>query len=179
MRALALALILVTIGACDQQPAAPVGEQPPPALILSAEGYGPVLVGMTISEAEAALGIGLLPGGALEPEACETYAPAPEAGHDGIRIMTQQGQITRISDHGTVGVRTEQGVGVGSTDAEVRAAYPNATQEPAKYDPPPAHSLTAWTVPDQSGLRFHVSAEGVVTEVAGGDESILLVEGCS
>jgi hypothetical protein len=177
VRALALALILA-LGACQQDPPAP-GPTDPVAPQLSAEGYGPVRIGMTVAEAQTAFGAELHPGGALEPETCETYAPLPDAGHDGIRFMAQEGRITRISDHGTPNVRTAQGVGVGSTDAEIRAAYPNAIEAPAKYDPPPAHSLTVWTVPDESGLRFEVSAEGVVTTVHAGGESIQLVEGCS
>ncbi len=179
MRAVALALLLA-VAACQQDPPAQ-GAISPDQPILSAEGYGPVSIGMTLAEAATALGGELHAGGNPEPEFCEIYASEAEPGHGGVRYMAQQGRITRISDFGgrEPPVRTAQNVGVGSTDAEVRAAYANLIEEPDKYDPPPAHTLTAWTVPNESGIRFQVNEAGVVTTVHAGDESILLVEGCS
>lgn len=154
----------------------PVGQP-----ILSAEGYGAVSIGMTIAEAQTALGGALHAAGHPEPELCEIYAAEAEPGHGGVRYMAQQGRITRISDFGggEPPVRTAQNVGVGSTDAEVRTAYQNVIEQPAKYDPPPAHDLLIWTTPDQSGLLFEVNEQGVVTAVHAGGPSIRYMEGCA
>lgn len=183
MRGVIAALAALSLCACNE-PQAPAPAQPEPATeaawTLSPEGYGPVRIGMSIAEASAALGAELVADGSPEPDICETYHLLPEAeAPDGLRFLAQNGRLSRITDHGSPDVRTPEGVGVGASDAEVRAAYPGAIEAPAKYDPPPAHSLTVWRAPDESGLRFEISAEGVVTTMHAGDESIRLVEGCA
>ncbi len=88
--------------------------------------------------------------------------------------------ITRITAASeSPSTRTAQNVGVGSTDAEVRTAYQNVIEEGAHYNPPPAHNLLIWTVPDQSGLLFEVNEQGIVTSVHAGGPSIRYMEGCA
>ena len=99
---------------------------------------------------------------------------------DQLWLMFEDDRLTRItaSENGTH-ARTAQNVGVGSTDAAVRAAYRTVVEQGAHYDVPPAHNLIVWTVPDQTGLLFEVNGQGVVTAVHAGGPSILYMEGCA
>ncbi len=184
MRQAAAAFVIVLLAACS--PAEELPAEPPPpaetstAPFLWADGYGPIHIGMTIAEASTALGAQLVSDGTFsEPDACQTLHVDGATGEDPLRFMAQDGRITRISDYGASDARTPEGLGIGSTDAEVRAAYPNLIEQPAKYDAAPAHDLIVWTTPNTRGIRFEVNAAGTVAIVHAGDESILLVEGCA
>lgn len=174
---------LACLGACSQPAETPApadaasgGTQLP---FFSAEGYGPVHIGMTIDEASTAMGAPLVPDMDFdEPELCQTLHIEGAAGEGAVRFMAQHGRISRISDYERPDGTTPEGVGVGSADAEIRAAYPNAIEQPPKYDAPPAHDLIVWTTPETSGMRFEVGADGIAKILHVGNESILLVEGC-
>ena len=178
MRALALALLL-TVAACQQDP--PVqsarDDSVPP---LTVEGYGDMTIGLPIADARRISGQTLnAPGIEDTPGGCNEQQYRTADG-DQLWLMFEGDVITRITASSEAPrTRTAQNVGVGSTDAEVRAAYQNVIEEPAKYDPPPAHDLIVWTTPDQTGFRFEVSEAGIVTAVHAGGPSILYVEGCA
>ena len=87
--------------------------------------------------------------------------------------------------------RTDRGFGIGSTAAEIKAAYgSSAYSEPHKYVQG-AEYITVWTtgapttpgafVQDTNarGIRYETDAQGVVTAVHAGGASIQNVEGCS
>jgi hypothetical protein len=187
-RVLAVAAL---IGAAACSPPANAPEQSPAAETapaLNSEGYGPVRVGMTVDEASAALGVVLKPGDeADDPQACDIAAPEDAVVLPGLHFLTEGGRIGRASiyapsadGHEPVSeIKTDKGVGLGSTDAEVRAAYPNAVEQPAKYNAPPAHDLIVWTRPNERGVRFEVDEQGKVWAIHAGGPTILYVEGCS
>jgi len=180
VRSAALAFALLTLAACQQDPPAQ-GAPDASAPTLTPEGYGEVTIGLPIADARRVSGQPL-DAEALEPDipgACSEQQYRTADG-DQLWLMFEQDRITRITAGSQAPhARTAQNVGVGSTDAEVRAAYPDAIEAPAKYDAPPAHDLIAWTTPEQSGLRFEVNAQGVVTAVHAGGPAILYVEGCA
>ena len=111
--------------------------------------------------------------------------------------MFADGRVTRI-DIEKPGVVTYGGLGIGSTEAEVRRVFgANLNTEPHAYGAPVWWYLTIWTVfndwppgaaetPEllqgnrtERGLRFETGDEGKVTGFWAGDGSISLVEGCS
>ena len=150
-------------------------ENAPPRI--TPDGYGPVRVHMSPQDAAEALGAELLPlGPGGDTEACRVLTLSGQS--EGLHFMVQDDQIVRISDYDAPDALTAQGVGAGSSDEQIRRAYPDATEQPAKYEPPPAHDLIVWAEPGRSGLRFEVNAEGIATALHAGDESIQLVEGC-
>ena len=155
---------------------------------LTAEGWGPLKIGMTLAEVNAALGPDADPQavGGAEPESCDQFRPsqAPE----GMLVMVEQGQLTRISLIREAEVKTDGGVGLGVPAAAVRAAYGDELQvSPHKYVEAPAEYLTVWAqgggtdypVPgDSRGIRYEVDGTGKVAAVHAGGPSILYVEGC-
>lgn len=178
MRSAALALAILALGACQQDPPAQGARDVP---VLTVEGYGDMRIGMTIAEARQVSGQPMN-NEALEPDvpgACSEQEYHASNG-DQLWLMFEGDKITRITaNDGSPRTRTAQNVGVGSTDAEVRAAYPNAIEQGAHYYDPPAHNLIVWTVPEQSGLLFEVSEQGIVTNIHAGGPSILYMEGCA
>jgi hypothetical protein len=92
--------------------------------------------------------------------------------------MVLNGRISRISDYDAADAATPEGVKLGDSDEAIRAAYPSAVEQPANYDPAPAHDLIVWATPDESGLRFEINADGAAHALHAGDSTILLAEGC-
>jgi hypothetical protein len=109
-------------------PAAPVATTAPPrAEALSAasrlriDGIGPIEIGMTVKEAQAAAGVPLT---VTDGPFCRTLR-AP-GGPDGVALLVTANSGDRITvvTVSTPAVSTVSGVHVGSTEADVLAAYP-------------------------------------------------------
>ena len=149
------------------------------AFQLSAEGLGPVRVGMSVREASEALHTRF--GDAFEggDDSCAEYGLPDAAPGGGIAIMAIDGRIARVTIvSGGLGIRTPEGIGIGSTEHEVRAAYPSSADSPAPYDDAPAHDLTFWRHPNADGMRFEIDAHGRVVRMHGGSNAITYIEGC-
>lgn len=166
---------------------------------LTAEGWGPLKIGMTLAEVTAALGPDSDPQavGGADPESCDQFRPqrAPE----GMLLMVEKGQLTRISLIRDNKVKTDRGLGLGIPAAQVRAAYGDKLQAtPHKYGEPPQEYLTVWATggavppragadipgdqpvpPTSRGIQYEVNASGNVGAIHAGGPSILYVEGCS
>jgi hypothetical protein len=104
-------------------------------------------------------------------------------------VMIENGRLTRISLSGGATVRTDRGLGIGSTGAQVRAAYGRAiVTEPHKYQPRPAERITYWvggprrgysSNPALRGIVYSIKGSGRVEQIHAGGPSIQYVEGCS
>lgn len=187
----------VGLVACTDQPAngADTEEQTteatPPAeeaLTLTAEGYGPLRVGMTLDEVTAAMGPDADPEavGGPEPEYCDQFRP--ENAPEGVLVMIEQGVLTRISLI-EPGVTTDRGISVGDSAAAVREAYGDALEvSPHTYVDPPGEYLTWWAsgapegeyTNDEAarGIRYEIGEDGNVQVIHGGGPAIQYVEGC-
>jgi hypothetical protein len=202
-RAVLAAAILMSLAACSdqtaQQPAseAPAVTSPPAAQTptpvepatqtnaLTAEGWGPLKIGMTMDQITTALGPDANPDavGGADTGQCEQFRPsrAPE----GMLLMVEEGRLTRISLSRNSPVKTDRGLGLGATPAEVTSAYgPQVRAEPHKYQDPPAQYLTVWSkgdpgAPNARGIRYELDSSGKVAQIHAGGPSIQYVEGCS
>jgi len=154
-------------------------------LVLTADGLGGARIGMTEVAAGKALGIKL--SGRMPPDApnddvfdwksChETELP----GLKGVFLMVEDGRVTRIGLGEGATVRTDKGLGVGSTERQVRAAYGSALKvEAHAYEDAPAHYLTFKDRKSGRGIKYSTDAKGIVNEIDAGGASIEYIEGCA
>jgi len=167
---------------------APVPEAPTvpaPANTLTAQGFGPLRIGMSRAEVEAAMGLDAQPDavGGADPDACDMFHPARAP--EGLLVMIENGVLTSVWLTQVARVGTDRDLNIGDTAAQVRAAYGSSLAvEPHKYQAPPAEYLVAWATPDHQGVgargvKYEIGLEGTVTSIAGGGPSITYVEGCA
>ena len=195
------ALALLTLAACErrddpvaQPPSAAApgpAEAPPPvnASILTADGLGAARIGMTRAELVQVWGEDSQPNavGGADPETCDEFHPV-DAPKD-VRVMIQNGVLTRITAARGATIKTDRGFGVGDTGMAIKQAYGGAVFAQAhKYQSAPAEDLFVWsrggsttyvTDPAARGIRYEVGSDGKVMMIHAGDPSIQLVEGCS
>jgi hypothetical protein len=159
--------------------------------VLTAEGFGPLRIGMSRAEVVKALGEDDDPEavGGPDPESCDMFRP--ERAPQGMLVMIEAGRLTSIALVDGSKVRTDRGLGLGSSAADVRAAYGEALRAgPHKYEAAPAEYLTAWakdgprgdeyeTAPTARGIRYEVGGQGRVQVIQAGGPSIQYVEGCA
>lgn len=193
-------LALAACGAPDREPAAPAPAPAPadPATptalapagdVITAEGFGPLRIGMSRAEVAAALGEDSQPDavGGPDPATCDEFRPAKAP--EGLLVMIENGVLTRVSVVRNPAIKSDRGFGVGDTAAAVKAAYgPRALSSPHKYQDAPAEYVTVWSAgggadyvqdPNARGLVYEIGSDGRVLAVRGGGPSIQYVEGCA
>jgi len=181
-----------SIATAPPQPAgqsAPAQTSLPP---LTADGWGPLRIGMTAAAVAAAMGPDSDPDavGGAEPEACDQWRPARAP--EGLLVMIENGRLTSISLHEGAPVRTDRGLGIGARAADVRRVYgPAVSGSGHRYQQPPAEYLNVWVRngprnpqegtedPNARGIVYEVDGNGVVSRISAGGPSIQYVEGCS
>ena len=167
LRAAAALLLALTGAAPAQSPVWP----------LTPDGYGPARIGMTRAQVSAALR-SPLQGQAVEDEETCIELTATR-GHPNLFLLFEDGRLSRISTAGGGRIRTQRGIGVGSSAAEVRRAYgPRIEAETHEYLGAPAEYLTWWARPNRRGLRFETDTDRRVDTIHAGNASIRYIEGC-
>jgi hypothetical protein len=168
---------------------APVQEAPSSAEpVLTANGYGPLTIGMTREAVVEAMGGPANENAASEPFACEIFHPsnAPE----GLYVLLQEDKLASVYLTKSTTIRTAEGLKVGDTADAVMTAYGDkVVKTPAKYLEAPAANLTIWQSGNTSadwvkdmdarGIRFSTGTDKTIEQITGGGPAIQLVEGCS
>ena len=116
--------------------------------------------------------------GAQISDECRTVS-SPD--FPGVYVIVEGGKVRRITIGERSDVKLIEGIGTGSTEAEVRAAFPGFRLAAHKYVDPPAKYLTA---PNAEGgdpaLRFEIGEDSRVSLVHVGTMPVLgYVEGCA
>jgi len=183
---------VLALSACDspaQQASAPI-ETAPGAPVsaadkLTAQGFGPLKIGMSRAEVEAALGADSRPGavGGPDPAACDLFHPGGAPA--GLMAMIEGGVLTSVWLNPAATAETDRALNIGDAAAEVRRVYGDQVQAvPHKYEAAPAEYLFVWTTRDHAGpaargLKYEIGRDGRVVRIAGGGPSIQYVEGCA
>lgn len=150
----------------------------PESPVLRPDGYDTIRIGAAPAQAE---GYALSDDGSYE-DVCRIYASdrLPNA-----YAIVEEGRIMRFTVFDRPGtdagpIRTDRGIGPGSTEAEVRAAYSPLREQPHHYVEAPAKDMFFGGSEQEPGLRFEVGSDGRVTNLHAGLEPVLsYVEGCS
>ncbi|MDP2764107.1 MAG: hypothetical protein Q8O54_04635, partial [Brevundimonas sp.] len=111
-------LMLAACGAPDPEPtpapppaapAEPAPGTPADMNAVTAQGWGPLRIGMTRAEVEAALGPDANPNavGGPDPESCDTFRP--ERAPDGLMVMVENGVLTSLWLSRDATLKTDRG----------------------------------------------------------------------
>jgi hypothetical protein len=184
---LALALACCACSQADEKAAAAPSTAVTPAPEVLPEDSGPAPASITKPAALGPEGLGGIVVGQVPPaslkvdavqisEGCQTHTDKAR----GISVMTDGKVVTRITAMRASKVVTAQGIGVRASEAQVRAAYPGAREEPHKYVAAPAKYLDWRPGGGDAGLRFEIDEQGKVNMIHAGREPYLsYVEGCA
>ncbi|HYC98382.1 hypothetical protein [Brevundimonas sp.] len=200
MYRLVASVAVLSLAACGAPPAEPEAPARPPepasapaapgppvsaANKLTAQGYGPLRIGMTRAEVEAAMGPDADPEavGGPDPASCDMFRPARAP--EGLLVMVEDGVLTSVWLSRNTAVETDRALNVGDTAAEVKRVYGAAAEVmPHKYGEAPSEYITVWSTSDHKsaaarGLTYEIGPDGRVESIAGGGPSIQYVEGCA
>jgi len=176
-----LAALLLT--GCGSDPAAPVAADKqataepaaappaaPSAQTLTLEGYGGLTIGKPVPT-----GSPWAARGAQASEECLTIS-APD--WPGAYAIVEENVVRRITVSDDSKAKLIEGISPGSTEAEVRKAFPSFVAEPHKYVDAPAKYLTQPGTDPR--LLFEIDDKGKVSLVhVGMMPTLAYVEGCS
>lgn len=163
---------------------------------LRPQGIGPIEAGMTVAEARAASGLSLTPDESFGQFGGFCYYVDLEGQPDlAIRVHSPDDQPVRDPDKGVISAitiyaldpdgpstrRTTAGIGLGASEAEVRAAHGDAVEErPHDYTPGGAYLYVHPADAPGFGIRYVVDEHRTVTSIDVGDAGgITAPEGCS
>jgi hypothetical protein len=163
---------------------------------LNPKGVGPIEAGMTVAEAEAASGLTLDAGSSIADFGGFCYYVEVEGQPDlSIRAISPNQEPVSDEGDGVISAiviydedpdvrpsrQTIAGVGLGATEAEVRAAHPGAVEErPHEYVPDGAYLYVHPADTPGFGIRYVLDEHRVVTSIdVGNADGITAPEGCA
>jgi hypothetical protein len=142
--------------------------------IVRMDGAGPVRIGMSLAQLNAALGENFSMPRDPDEQAC-FYAET--AKQPDIGFMVEHGKVTRV-DVTKRGLPTAAGIRVGDPEARVIKKYGRRLHvEPDAYNPE-GHYLTLSSADGRYGIRFETEHGQVTAFYAGEAHAIAYIEGC-
>jgi hypothetical protein len=134
---------------------------------------GPVVIGMTLAQAEAAAEQDLKQEGD-DLGGCVYYAP--RSGQPDVSFMVIDGVVSRIDvDSGTTS--TNRDIGIGSTEAEVKRSYPTAVVSKHPYTD--GHYLRVLDEDGKHATLFETDGHKVTSFRSGYANAVDQIEGCA
>lgn len=143
---------------------------------ITTAGYGPVKIGMSVEEAQEALGAKLVAEGPLDNAECHYLRPEPAV--EGLWLMISKDRVVRIEVNAP-GITTRSGLGVGDSETRVKELFPSVEVTPHKYVAPDGSYLTVWTRDHKAAVRFETLQGKVTSFYAGQVPQVEYIEGCS
>jgi len=165
---------VVTKPAVPVKPASPPATPPTPSTkVIGLEGLGDLKIGQPVpAKSDWASR------GAQASDACETITSPT---YPGVYAIVTGSKVRRITVGKQSDVKLIEGIGTGSSEADVRRWFAGFRAEPHKYEASPAKYLT--TPNAASGdvaVRFEIGQDGKVSLIHVGTMPELgFVEGCS
>ena len=176
--------ILLVAGACARTDDAPARDStavvpplaPPAVWRVSERSVGPLRIGMSLSEVEAALGA-RVPGA---DSVAECTSVRPPRGPAGVSMMLVKGRVARV-DVDSAAIATVAGARVGDTETAVQRFYAGRTSvSPHKYTDGHYLTVTPAGAADSSyRIIFETDGQRVTRYRAGRLPEVAWVEGCS
>jgi hypothetical protein len=144
-----------------------------PDMTVTEYGIGPLRAGMTIAEANAAIGGGFAApkGGA---SGC-TYAVLTKA-PPGLAVMLEHGKVARVEVR-SGSIPTSRGARIGDSEPRIKILYPGVTTTPHKYVAS-GHYLTVMGSDPANRIVFETDGSKVTTFRSGRTPAVEYVEGC-
>lgn len=145
---------------------------------LAPDGFGPLTVGMDVTDASIATEGALAAPAATDAEPC-VYALWPEA-PGGVRVMFEHGTLARVEVHES-GVATVDGVQVGDPVARLDSLYAGTTRTtPHKYNNGTYVIVLPLAPADTMSRMVFETDSATITSIRGGRfPQVEYVEGCA
>lgn len=144
-----------------------------PDMTVTEFGIGPIRVGMTVADTNAAIGGGFAApkGGA---SGC-TYAVLTKA-PPGLAVMLEDGKVARVEVR-SGSIQTSRGARIGDSEPRLKILYPGITTTPHKYVAG-GHYLTVLGSDPANRIVFETDGGKVTTFRSGRTPAVEYVEGC-
>lgn len=169
---------LVTIPANPEDSSVPAAPGAPPAetFTISETRLGPVRAGMTVAQANAALG-GILN---VRSSLDECDYIRPKTTPRDVAFMVEKGRISRIDVTNSSTIATTAGARIGDTEARIRSLYPGrVTSQPHKYTDGRYLTVTPANAADSAfRIVFETDGTKVLQYRSGIRPAVEYVEGC-
>ncbi len=144
--------------------------------VIHTDGVGPVKIGMTLAQLNAALHTKFKMPTDKEEQPC-FYVDTPA--QPGVSFMILEGRVGRADIH-TPRLMTAAGVRVSDYEKRVRRAYGSKVKtEPNAYSGPEDPVLTVFTSDHRYGMTFVTDHGNIRLIYAGSSDAIAFIEGCS
>jgi hypothetical protein len=145
-------------------------------LVVSYDGFGPVKIGMTLSQASRALGVRVTRDAGYAGDDC--YYATPKGGFKGIAFMMSGTRIVRI-DVESGSYTTDRGAKIGDSEARIKLLYKGAYKVSRHKYFDAGRYIEVEIKGGRYGIIFETDGKRVTTYRVGRPEQVGYVEGCS